>query len=52
MNNISLESLFKGLQDQMLSLLNTNREFITHPGSKGDALENAWIEWFKKISSQ
>ena len=48
MNNISLELLFKGLQDQMLSLLNTNREFITHPGSKGDALENAWIEWLQK----
>lgn len=32
----------------MISQLNTNREFITHPGSKGDALENAWIEWLRK----
>jgi len=32
----------------MIAQLNTNREFITHPGSKGDALENAWIEWLQK----
>lgn len=48
MNKVSLESLFKGLQNQMVAQLNTNREFIEHPGSKGDALENAWIEWLKK----
>ena len=48
MNNIDLKQLFEGLQKQMLAQLNTNREFITHPGSKGDALENAWIEWLKK----
>lgn len=40
--------LFGGLQTQMNAQLNTNREFITHPGSKGDALENAWIEWLRK----
>lgn len=45
---IDLKQLFEGLQSQMLSQLNTNREFITHPGSKGDALENAWIEWLIK----
>lgn len=45
---INLKGLFGGLQKQMLSQLNTNREFITHPGSKGDSLENAWIEWLKK----
>ena len=48
MNNVDLKLLFKGLQDQMISQLSTNRKFITHPGSKGDALENAWIEWLKK----
>ncbi len=47
MSNIDLKSLFTGLQSQMISKLSTNREFITHPGSKGDALENAWIEWLK-----
>ncbi|WP_245545448.1 DUF6602 domain-containing protein [Fluviicola taffensis] len=31
----------------MNAALSTNREFITHPGSKGDALENAWIEWLR-----
>lgn len=47
MNKIDLKLLFEGLQNQMNSQLNTNREFITHPGSKGDALENAWIEWLR-----
>ncbi len=46
-NNIPLKELFTGLQSQMISQLNTNRKFITHPGSKGDALENAWIEWLR-----
>lgn len=44
---IDLRDLFKGLQSQMTSTLNTNRSFITHPGSTGDALENAWIEWLQ-----
>lgn len=48
MSKIELKQLFEGLQNQMISLLSTNREFITHPGSKGDALENAWIEWLQK----
>lgn len=48
MNKIDLKLLFEGLQNQMISQLNTNRQFITHPGSKGDALENAWIEWLQK----
>ncbi|MEH7889515.1 DUF6602 domain-containing protein [Elizabethkingia meningoseptica] len=42
-----LKSLFNGLQSQMVAQLSTNRESITHPGSKGDALENAWIEWLR-----
>lgn len=48
MNKINLKLLFEGLQNQMISQLNTNRDFITHPGSKGDSLENAWIEWLQK----
>lgn len=40
--------LFSGLQNQMIAQLNTNREYITHSGSKGDALENAWIEWLRR----
>lgn len=48
MSNVDLKQLFNGLQKQMSAQLNTNREFIDHPGSKGDALENAWIEWLRK----
>ena len=44
---INLKELFKGLQSQMTATLNTSRSFITHSGSKGDALENAWIEWLQ-----
>jgi len=47
MNKINLGQLFTGLQEQMIAQLNTSREFITHPGSKGDALENAWIAWLR-----
>tara|TARA_R110002049_G_C9172462_1_gene562051 strand:+ start:3528 stop:4358 length:831 start_codon:yes stop_codon:yes gene_type:complete len=46
--NIPLKELFTGLQNQMTAQLNTNREFITHSGAKGDALENAWIDWLRK----
>lgn len=45
---IDLKDLFGGLQNQMVAQLNTNREFILHPGSKGDSLENVWIEWLRK----
>ena len=47
MNKVDLSALFYGMQGQMRSQLSTNREFIHHPGSKGDALENAWIEWLQ-----
>jgi len=40
MNKVNLKELFGGLQSQMISKLSTNRSFIHHPGSKGDALEN------------
>lgn len=47
-NRIDIKDLFGGLQNQMVAQLNTNRESILHPGSKGDSLENVWIEWLKK----
>lgn len=47
-NKIDIADLFKSLQNQMVAQLNTNREFILHPGSKGDSLENVWIEWLRK----
>lgn len=46
-NKINIAELFSGLQNQMVAQLNTNREFIQHPGSKGDSLENVWIEWLR-----
>lgn len=47
MNNIELPELFASMQQQMSAQLSTNRAFIHHPGSKGDSLENAWIEWLR-----
>ncbi|MCZ8023330.1 MAG: hypothetical protein O9294_16320 [Cytophagales bacterium] len=47
-NKVNLSDLFEGLQKQMVAQLNTNREIIKHPTSKGDSLENVWIEWLRK----
>lgn len=47
-NKINLKKLFFGLQSQMQAQLATNRDFIPHPGSKGDSLEATWIEWLRK----
>ncbi len=47
-NKINIADLFSGLQNQMVAQLNTNRKFILHSGSKGDSLENVWIEWLRK----
>jgi hypothetical protein len=47
-NKIKLKDLFSGLQAQMSAQLSTNRDFILHPGSKGDSLEDTWIEWLRK----
>lgn len=47
-NNINIAELFNGLQNQMVAQLNTNRDHILHPSSKGDSLENVWIEWLRK----
>ena len=45
---IEMKDLFEALQNQMVAQLSTNREFIEHPGSKGDSLEQTWIEWLRK----
>jgi len=47
-NKVNLKKLFFGLQSQMQAQLSTNRDFIPHPGSKGDSLEDTWIEWLRK----
>lgn len=47
-DKIKLKDLFSGLQKQIEARFSTNREFIKHPGSKGDSLENVWIEWLRE----
>ncbi len=47
-NSVDLNELFAGLQNQMEAQLNTNRSTISHPGTKGDSLENVWIEWLRE----
>lgn len=44
---IDLRELYTGLQKQMVASLNVNREFISHPGSKGDATEQHWIHFLR-----
>ncbi|MDC1767490.1 MULTISPECIES: DUF6602 domain-containing protein [Bacteroides] len=44
---VDLKELFHGLQEQMQTSLNVNRMFIGHPGSKGDATEQHWIEFLR-----
>ena len=44
---IDLRDLFNGLQTQMLASLNVDRVFIEHPGSKGDATEQRWIDFLR-----
>lgn len=44
---IDLKELFNGLQKQMLASLNVDREYIGHPGSKGDATEQRWIDFLR-----
>ena len=44
---IDLRDLFRGLQEEMLSCLRVTRGFINHPGSKGDATEQQWINFLK-----
>jgi hypothetical protein len=48
MNNINIKDLFYNLQEQMETTLRTNRSVIMHPTSKGDALEDVWINWLRK----
>ena len=44
---IDLRELFNGLQTQMLASFNVDRVFIEHPGSKGDATEQRWIDFLR-----
>lgn len=44
---IDLKEMFAELQTEMNAALNLNRKAIFHQGSKGDATENKWIEFFR-----
>lgn len=44
-DKINIGDLFTGLQSQIEARFSTNREFLNHPTSKGDSLENVWIDW-------
>ena len=46
-NMIDLKEMFTGLQDGMNAALKINRFSINHQGSKGDATEDKWIEFFR-----
>ena len=51
-NKVDLKKIFLGLQEEMVSRLSTNREVITHPGTKGDASELKWIEMLNNYLPQ
>lgn len=42
-----LNGLFNGLQKQMSTSLRIDRQFISHPSSKGDATEHRWIDFLR-----
>ncbi|RIE04870.1 DUF6602 domain-containing protein [Cohnella faecalis] len=44
-NRVNMKELFLGMQQEMLSKLNTIRKHVTHSGTKGNATELSWIEW-------
>jgi hypothetical protein len=52
MNEIKIKQLFYGLQKQMQQKLSLNREFVIHPGTKGDSLELNWINLLRDYLPQ
>ncbi|MCM3330159.1 hypothetical protein M3641_26215 [Bacillus cereus] len=52
MHEINTKELFYGLQKQMQQKLLLNREFIKHPGTKGDSLELNWISLLRDYLPQ
>jgi len=47
-NKVDIKGLFLSFQDEMKQSLRISRQHIDHPGSKGDASENEWINWLTK----
>lgn len=44
----SLEKILEGLHDDIHQQLETARKALSHPGTKGDASEEIWLELFNK----
>jgi spore maturation protein CgeB len=43
-NNVNLQQLFAGLQEEMCAVLNANRKTVLHSTAKGDGTELCWVE--------
>ena len=52
MNEWSLSQIFAGLHDSIEQRLETVRKTLQHPGTKGDASENAWLQLFQTYLPQ
>ena len=46
MNQWSLSQISTGLHDSIEQRLKTVRKTLQHPGTKGDASENTWCNYF------
>lgn len=42
---VNMKELFLDMQQEMLSSLNTIRKHVSHPTTKGDAVEQRWIQF-------
>ncbi len=52
MSNWSLEQLLAGLHDDIQQKLDTVRKGLGHPGTKGNASENVWLEMLQTYLPQ
>lgn len=48
MPDINLSDVYSGMQAEMQQTLCAGAAVFTHPGTKGDATEANWIDWFRK----
>jgi hypothetical protein len=47
-NNVDIKGLFSCMQNELSQALNTGRQHISHPVSKGDVSEAKWRNWLIK----
>ncbi|GAA4493318.1 hypothetical protein GCM10023172_01750 [Hymenobacter ginsengisoli] len=48
MADFDLRGAFASMQNTMTNYLVTNREFVSHPGTKGDVTEDSWRNWLSE----